>query len=725
MKHNENSNLAKIQANAYSTDVIVRIERELNSIIHLSSAIEAYVKINHENIDSTEIQKILNELVNSSSIIRNIGLAESTTIKYISPIEGNEEALGINYKMIPGQWSAVKKSIESKKGTIAGPIDLVQGGVAIIYRKPIYFGDTYWGILSTVIDIPKLCASTFEDIEIDKYPIAIKSTQEKGGIIYGSEDLFFKESIISTTAKLPNDDWIIVTDLDAHLADFETKSGSLNLIYLFVLFNFIIAVIIARLWSIGLLNNRQFHLLSKNTSDIVWVYDNQRKLFLFVSPNVQQEFGISSEQVVDGQFDILQDINFNSKQQNEWEYQVEDVNGKKIWVESTVKQVNSSKKEHEWLGITRIIEKRKQVEQKLINSEAQLKSIINGTFAGICIISPTGEYLFANPNTENILGFSFQELKEINYFEQIDNSEKTLAKSNVHKLLSETQDFVARDAHIKCKDGTYKWIELNSIKIPSLEDKNKSNILIVFQDISHHKANQVKLEEAIQTKDRYISILAHDLKSPFNAILGLLTLLKEKLGDNCDKEEVLHLTDILMASSTETYNLLENLLDWARVRQNEIYVKSEILNLYKLVNESLDAVQAQIANKKIECKVAINADMYVKVDKEMTKTIIRNLVSNAIKFSPIYGSINIVAESAENQIKIRIIDHGVGIHQKELDSIFNLDKMKSKLGTKGEKGTGFGLSICKDFAEKNGGTIHLESEFGLGTTAVLSLPIYQ
>jgi PAS domain S-box-containing protein len=725
MKHNENSNLAKIQANAYSTDVIVRIERELNSIIHLSSAIEAYVKINHENIDSTEIQKILNELVNSSSIIRNIGLAESTTIKYISPIEGNEEALGINYKMIPGQWSAVKKSIESKKGTIAGPIDLVQGGVAIIYRKPIYFGDTYWGILSTVIDIPKLCASTFEDIEIDKYPIAIKSTQEKGGIIYGSEDLFFKESIISTTAKLPNDDWIIVTDLDAHLADFETKSGSLNLIYLFVLFNFIMAVIIARLWSIGLLNNRQFHLLSKNTSDIVWVYDNQRKLFLFVSPNVQQEFGISSEQVVDGQFNILQDINFNSKQQNEWEYQVEDVNGKKIWVESTVKQVNSSKKEHEWLGITRIIEKRKQVEQKLINSEAQLKSIINGTFAGICIISPTGEYLFANPNTENILGFSFQELKEINYFEQIDNSEKTLAKSNVHKLLSETQDFVARDAHIKCKDGTYKWIELNSIKIPSLEDKNKSNILIVFQDISHHKANQVKLEEAIQTKDRYISILAHDLKSPFNAILGLLTLLKEKLGDNCDKEEVLHLTDILMASSTETYNLLENLLDWARVRQKEIYVKSEILNLYKLVNESLDAVQAQIANKKIECKVAINADMYVKVDKEMTKTIIRNLVSNAIKFSPIYGSINIVAETAENQIKIRIIDHGVGIHQKELDSIFDLDKMKSKPGTKGEKGTGFGLSICKDFAEKNGGTIHLESEFGLGTTAVLRLPIYQ
>ena len=222
------------------------------------------------------------------------------------------------------------------------------------------------------------------------------------------------------------------------------------------------------------------------------------------------------------------------------------------------------------------------------------------------------------------------------------------------------------------------------------------------------------------TKDKMFSIIAHDLKNPFNSILGFSEILESKF-DEFDEDEKKKYIATISSSSQTVYKLLDNLLQWARSQTGNIIFNPREFILYNLIKSNVDLVKNLLSKKHILLNLDVKKNIKVYADKNMISTVIRNILSNAIKFTE-KGEINISAIKEDDLIKISVQDTGIGMTKEQQDSIFNIGDSKSTYGTRGETGTGLGLLICKDFVEKNEGSISVLSELNKGTTFNIYLP---
>lgn len=231
-----------------------------------------------------------------------------------------------------------------------------------------------------------------------------------------------------------------------------------------------------------------------------------------------------------------------------------------------------------------------------------------------------------------------------------------------------------------------------------------------------------ELEELNETKDKFFSIIAHDLKNPFNTVIGLSELLLYKY-DSYDNDKIKEFIEQINQFSSNAYNLLDNLLQWARNQTGKLKVKPSEIELEKLIQENILMEQDRAEQKNIELKQNIPGGMIAYADPNMVNTVVRNLISNAIKFTPQNGKITLKAEETDdNYIKCSVIDTGVGIPEKDRDKLFKNISNFTTEGTQSEKGTGLGLILCKEFVEKNKGEIWVESEEGKGSAFIFTLP---
>lgn len=220
------------------------------------------------------------------------------------------------------------------------------------------------------------------------------------------------------------------------------------------------------------------------------------------------------------------------------------------------------------------------------------------------------------------------------------------------------------------------------------------------------------LEEAVRTKDRFFSIIAHDLRGPFTALLGAADMIHDSvvsIGDKATTEMIA----ILKTSIENTYLLLENLLEWSRIQRDVLKLSPESQNLARTATSSCAALKTTMEEKDIAFSVNVPEDFSVFADRNMLGTMIRNLVGNAVKFTPRGGRVVVsVAEMKEGRAIIEVRDSGVGIPKERLDTLFNGDHSLHTRGTEGEKGSGLGLALVKDFVERHGGKLLVESEPG-------------
>ena len=196
---------------AFASELRARADRELNSVLYLASGLVGYLVVRHEHLDQRETLRILQEVHNFGRHIRNFSIAVGYRMSYIYPLVGNEQALGRDYRDIPAQWPAVKTAIDSRKGVLTGPVDLVQGGTALIYRIPIYVGDEYWGLLSTVIDMPSFEEAAFKGLDRERFDFAIRGEEPVGlggGLLFGRSVLFSDPSALRLSADVPNGKWV-------------------------------------------------------------------------------------------------------------------------------------------------------------------------------------------------------------------------------------------------------------------------------------------------------------------------------------------------------------------------------------------------------------------------------------------------------------------------------------------------------------------------------------
>lgn len=236
-----------------------------------------------------------------------------------------------------------------------------------------------------------------------------------------------------------------------------------------------------------------------------------------------------------------------------------------------------------------------------------------------------------------------------------------------------------------------------------------------------HRVSESKLKDLIATKDKFFSIIAHDLKSPFNGIIGFSSILKEE-ARNLDTSTIIDYAEMINYSALQTHRLLENLLDWARMQQGKITFNVVPNLLYKIVDEVIRLFREMADRKKIVLINQVSDQLIVKADAEMLKAVLRNLISNAIKFTNAQGKVTVEALNEHLSVHVVVTDNGSGIRPEDIDKLFNVGVAFSTRGTENEKGTGLGLILCKEFVEKHGGKITVESEPGIGSKFSFTLP---
>jgi signal transduction histidine kinase len=311
----------------------------------------------------------------------------------------------------------------------------------------------------------------------------------------------------------------------------------------------------------------------------------------------------------------------------------------------------------------------------------------------------------------------FQQLsEEKKYLAYVEQREKAqTAELNAEKIKTE----LAQDRLRQEKLWRYVWI-VGAVFLGLL-------VIILFRNnINRRRANALlatqrnALQQSNHVKDKLFSIIAHDLRTPFSGIRGLLMLLERGLLDETEQAEML---TQLKATSDNTLDTLDTLLEWASGQMHGINTSPESVDLHKIVQKNIELLDSPARQKDIELlnQTAHNTNAWA--DESQITTVLRNLISNAIKFTPQKGKISISATQSADQWHIAVQDSGIGIPTEKLSKLFNPESHFSTRGTANEKGTGLGLLLVKEFVEKNSGEISVKSEQGTGTTFSFTLPI--
>jgi PAS domain S-box-containing protein len=278
------------------------------------------------------------------------------------------------------------------------------------------------------------------------------------------------------------------------------------------------------------------------------------------------------------------------------------------------------------------------------------------------------------------------------------------------------------------KNGEFYW---ESAVISPV--KNKEGIITHFLAVKADISKRILAEQEIKLKnealvkinaekDKFFSIIAHDLRSPFNGFLGLTEIMAEELS-SLTRDEIQDIAVNMRNSATNLFRLLENLLNWARMQQGLIPFKKEVVKLLPIVIESFEMLEESAKSKAIELTYSIPNDFMVVADNNMLHTIIRNLLSNAVKFTTKGGKVSLSAITlGDRSVEISVKDTGIGMNATIVDNLFSLDVHTNRKGTEGELSTGLGLMLCKEFVEKHGGKIRIESEEGKGSTFYFTIP---
>ncbi len=336
------------------------------------------------------------------------------------------------------------------------------------------------------------------------------------------------------------------------------------------------------------------------------------------------------------------------------------------------------------------------------------------------------------------VNFSFQSEEKVKRADELTIANIELEYQNKEKEKREDELIIANiELTFQNKEKAKRAAELLISKIKFAQQSNEkekleeeliiANLALALQSeliIAKEKAeeNEIQLRELNETKDKLFSIIAHDLRSPFNSILGFSDLLINIVNSQ-DTEKTKKYSSLIYLTARNTLILLDNLLDWGKSQTGKINFNPEKLILSSIIQNVVETSRSNAIIKNISLNIIPLDDIAVCADQNMLKTVLRNLISNAIKFTNLNGEININSIQNQDFCEINISDNGVGMNQEKCNRLFNLNTNITTIGTANEKGSGLGLILCKEFVEKLGGNIWVESKEGKGSNFKFTLPL--
>ena len=363
------------------------------------------------------------------------------------------------------------------------------------------------------------------------------------------------------------------------------------------------------------------------------------------------------------------------------------------------------------------------------NAEEQLRklsSAVEHSPVSIVITDTNGDIEYANQKAFETTGYSLDELKGQN--PRVLKSGEL--KASDYQLLWDTITAGKTWSgifHNKKKDGTLYW-EKASISPVFNSLGNITHYVAAKEDITEKKkaednliASEAKLKEANATKDKLFSIIAHDLRGPIGNFIPVLELLTTDAS--LTEEERTDLLNGLVLGSKSAFILLENLLHWASSQSNRIKLVPAHYFINEILNRNIHLLSPAAFHKSINISLNAQEELSVYIDKESVDLVVRNLLSNAIKFTREGGEIVISTRNAGDFVEVEMADNGIGIPKEIAENLFILNSFYTTQGTNREKGSGLGLVMCRDFVEKNGGKIHVDSIPGQGSKFIFTLPV--
>jgi PAS domain S-box-containing protein len=394
----------------------------------------------------------------------------------------------------------------------------------------------------------------------------------------------------------------------------------------------------------------------------------------------------------------------------------------------------------------------KKTNEALIESELKFRTLIDNANDGIIIIQ-NYKITYANQITLDMVGFNADEIIGRNFFDFLDPLERDSVIAIHLNRLKTREKIETYETIILSKEAKKIYVEINSsifiyegnvsviailrdVTQRKIQEDERTALIAELQqnrDIMTQDAIVLKemneklsgsenyLREVISIKNKFMSILSHDLLNPISGANQVVDLLNSNY-DTFSDEERRELINTLNSSSKNLFVLVKNLLTWARLQTNSIEVLTSDIDLNDLVFSTIELLSLQASNKHIKIISKIPGNTKILGDLDMIQTVLRNLISNAIKFSPVHSEVVIDCVDKDTKYEIHIIDKGVGISWENIPKLFRIDSRISTEGTNDEIGSGMGLILCKEFIEKNHGNIWVESEKGRGSTFKFTLP---
>lgn len=586
------------------------LEKALYSRIYYTRGVAAYVSLNPQ-ITRQEYAQLAKEYIRNDTVINSMALSKDCILSDIYPLEGHESALGLNLLEHPERKTIVQKTIATHETFIAGPLELVEGGIAFVSYTPIFDkvehqSEHFWGLTDIVILQDPLFNEAGLLPQEGGFNFALCGANGTGlnnEVFWGQEDIFDTDPVV-INIELPIGTWVMAASPTKGWEHYANQDNTL--LTLLIISAFVISILI------GLFANALF---------------------------------------------------------------------------------------------------------QLHLNEKELKAIFASLDSLIMEMSEKGDYLKIVKTNSRLLYLPEEKLlgKKL---EDIFDEEITTQFMTAISQCVQTKELVIIEYPLIIS-GNECWFSAH------ISYKSDQSIIFNASEITQSKAREKELQELNSTKDTFLSIIAHDLRGPLSSQQGLINVLLSNYDKLSDARRTLFLKS-LQESSTHIYNLLENLLKWTMSQSGKIVMKPVDIKLKEKYQEMILQLQRNAALKNIVLTNAIDSRHSVVADANLTEVILRNLVSNAIKFTPKAGTITLsskcVSINDADYIKVSVEDTGVGISEEKLKQMFSLKTKASTRGTDDEQGSGLGLILCKEFTDKQGGIIEISSEEGKGSKFSFALP---